>query len=84
MTKQQRTIEGLTDEEIDQLQPHLQTRYLYQLCNDRRKSGELMGISKWWNADNQTVTETYRFKEESHSFTLDEYGVIVQYVKETF
>lgn len=82
--KHQRTIEGLTDEEIDQLQPHLQTRYVYELCKDRHKSGEFMGIMKQWNADTQTVAETFRFGNETHHFVLDEYGVILSHTKETF
>lgn len=81
--KQPRTIEGLTDEEIDQMQPHLQTRYIYQLCIDRRKSGEFVGVMKQWDNDTQTVLERYRFKDESHLFTLDEYGVILSHMKET-
>lgn len=80
--KKPRTIEGLTDEEIDQLQPHFQTRYVYELCKDRHKSGEFVGVMKWWNED-QTVTESFRFETERYHFRLDEYGVIVEYVKET-
>ena len=83
MLKQQRTILGLTDEEIDQLQPHLQTRYVYELCKDRRASGEFVGVMKWWNEDS-TVTETYKFGTEQHLFIIDEYGVILSHTKEIF
>lgn len=82
--KQTRTILGLTDEEIDQLQPNLQTRYIYELCKDRHKSGEFMGIMKWWDADTQTVSETFKFGNEAHHFVLDEYGVILSHMRETF
>lgn len=81
--KHQRTIEGLTDEEIDQLQPHLQTRYIYELCKDRFESGEFVGVKKYWN-DDQTVTKVYRFENEKHLFILDEYDVILSHMKETF
>jgi hypothetical protein len=83
MIKQQRLIVGLTDEEIDQLQPHLQTRYIYELCKDRRASGEFAGIMKQWNEDS-TVTETFKFDTECHMFIIDEYGVILSHTKETF
>jgi recombinational DNA repair protein RecR len=83
MIKQQRSILGLTDEEIDQLQPHLQTRYLYELCKDRSASGEFVCVMKDWN-DNSTVTEIFKFDTEYHMFIIDEYGVILSHTKETF